>query len=200
MNKLLELVKPKLGCGYVWATQGETLTTGLLKRLKTDFGADHYENKDGANADKWIGHQVFDCSGLIVWALRELHLVAPSFDATALDLFSMCLPIGAQELRPGDLVFNKEGNSIVHVGVYNIDGTTIEAKGTKLGVIVGSVSNFNMYGRLNFKLDTYNQITAELLRLKFIKDPCYWDTNLEPGKTIKSEYAVIVLKQLLNIK
>jgi cell wall-associated NlpC family hydrolase len=201
MNKLLELVKPKLGCGYVWGTQGEVLTPGLLARLKVDFGTEHYDLADGTKASKWLSQQVFDCSGLIVWALRSLNLVVHNFDATAADLFGMCTPIGMQELRPGDLVFKQSGSNMVHVGVYLSDGHTIEAQGTALGVIVGSVSSFNMYGRLNFKLeDSTNPITKALLAKRVIKDPQYWDDHLVPGGMIKAEYAIIVLKGLLGIK
>jgi cell wall-associated NlpC family hydrolase len=200
MNKLLELVKPKLGCGYVWGTQGEVLTPGLLARLKHDFGTEHYDLADGTKASKWMNQQVFDCSGLIVWALRKLQLVVPDFDATAAELFGMCTPIGLQEIRPGDLVFRKTNSAIVHVGVYLADGHTIEAQGTALGVVIGDAASFNMFGRLNFNLETAtNPITKGLLARQAIKDPQYWDDHLVPGGLIKAEYVIIVLKKLLAI-
>ncbi|HEX9061110.1 MAG TPA: peptidoglycan endopeptidase, partial [Clostridia bacterium] len=80
MNKLLALARTKLGCGYVWGCQGEILTPQLLNTLKNKYGAQHYELGNGVSASKWVGSQVFDCSGLIVWCLNELGFIAAGQD------------------------------------------------------------------------------------------------------------------------
>jgi cell wall-associated NlpC family hydrolase len=198
MNKLLNLVKEKVGCGYVWGSQGESLTPEKLNQFIEWFGREHYFLSDGTKADKWMGKQCFDCSGLIVWALSKLGLF--SGDATASDLFyNYCTPIGFQEIKPGDLLFRKNQSGIVHVGVYAGNGDTIEAKGTAAGVVKGRAIDFNIFGRLKFDLNSYGEITQALINKGAIKDPSYWENNLIPGGTIKADYVIIVLKKLLGI-
>lgn len=196
MNKLLELVKNKIGCGYVWGSQGETLTPEVLQNFIDNFGKEHYILSDGTRADKWLGKQCFDCSGLIVWALTKLGLF--SGDATASDLFyNYCTPIGFQECKPGDLVFRRNAaGDIVHVGVYAGNGDTIEAKGTAAGVVKGRAIDFNMFGKLKFNLEAHSPMVQALLDKKAIKDPEYWDNNLREGGTLKADYVIIVLKAL----
>lgn len=201
MNKLLDLVKTKVGCGYVWGSQGEILTTERLQRFKNEFGAQHYDLSDGTKASKWVGKQVFDCSGLIVWALRTLQCIPETADATAQDILkTYCTPIGYQELQPGDLLFKRDDDGdIIHVGVFVGDGKTIEAKSTALGVVQGALTDFNIYARLKFNLADYNSIVRALLRSGAIVDPNYWELNLVPGKMVKADYVIKVLKVLLKL-
>jgi cell wall-associated NlpC family hydrolase len=201
MSKLVDLVLPKVGCGYVWGSQGEVLTQATLRTFKTRFGAKHYDLPGGVSASKWIGKQVFDCSGLIVWALQRLGLFRSGDDASAGDLYyNWCNPVDKSSLRPGDLVFRKTGNDIVHVGVYYSDGTVIEAKSTNAGVVLGDVDSFNLYGRMRLISEpALNPIVQKLVDKKVIKDPTYWENNLVAGKTVKADYALIVFKALLGV-
>jgi cell wall-associated NlpC family hydrolase len=201
MNKLLELVKEKLGCGYVWGSQGETLTPQLLKQFMNDLGKEHYVLSDGTRADKWLGKQCFDCSGLVVWALIKLGMISSDSDYSAGMLFySLCTPIEFQEMKPGDLVFRKNAaGEIVHVGIYAGNGDTIEAKGTAFGVVKGRAIDFNMFGKLKFDLNSYGDVVQGLINKGAIKDPAYWENNLVPGGTVKADYVIIVLKKLLGI-
>lgn len=199
MNKLLELVRTKVGCGYVWGSQGETLTPQKLKEFINDFGKEYYVLSDGTRADKWLGKQCFDCSGLVVWALNNLGCTIP--DTTADGLFySYCIPLGFQEMRPGDLVFRRNAaGDIVHVGVYSGDGNTIEAKGTAAGVVQGRAIDFNMFGRLKFDLEVIPTVMDKLIEKGIISSPDYWKQNLIPGGTVKADYVIIILKKLLGI-
>lgn len=201
MNKLVELVKLKVGAGYCWGTQGEVLTPDLLKQLIQNFGEDHYCLPNGVRADKWMGKQVFDCSGLIVWASQKLGVMSTKEDATAATLFnSFCTPIGRQEVKAGDLVFyrNTHDGEIAHVGVMECSYRTIEAKSTKEGVVYGDISDFNMYGRLKVNLNTHRPIVQRLIDTGLIQSPEYWDTHLVTGGSIKAEYAMIVIEKLLD--
>jgi hypothetical protein len=197
MNKLLNLVRNKIGCGYVWGSQGETLTPEQLQKFINNFGREHYFLPDGTKADKWIGKQCFDCSGLIVWAMNKLGLF--NGDATAEDLYNnYCIPLkNFSDCKPGDLVFRKNGKGdIVHVGIYEGNGNTIEAKGTAAGVVRDRAIDFNLYGRLKFDLDSHSVMVQALLDRGAIKTPEYWDNNLVPGGTLKADYVIMVLKAL----
>jgi cell wall-associated NlpC family hydrolase len=201
MSKLVDMVLPKLGCGYVWGSQGEILTQATLRTFKIRFGAKHYDLPGGISASKWLGKQVFDCSGLIVWALQRLGVFHSSADASAADLYySWCNSVDKASLRPGDLVFRKTGNDIVHVGVYYKDGSVIEAKSTNAGVVIGDVDSFNMHGRLRLISEpALNPLVQKLVDKKVIKDPAYWETNLVSGKAVKADYLLIVFKAILGV-
>lgn len=147
VDKFLSLVKSKLGCGYVWGApktfdKPEIITAGILEQYKRTFGASHY-----TTADKWIGKEGFDCSGLIVWALADMGL--NNKDYTALGLYSyMCNPISKGELQPGDLCFRKS-STIDHVAVYVGNGRVIHARGSFYGVVETALfDSFNLFGRL----------------------------------------------------
>lgn len=146
-KKFLELIRSKLGCGYVYGAQGEVMTKDLLNTLVNRFGRSHYYF-DGYSAEKWIGKQCFDCSGLIVWALQQLGLLTT--DLTADGLYQLCNPVEKGKLEPGDLVFYQNSNGYKnHVGVYIGNGRVIHARGTAYGVVETEMfNNFTAFGRL----------------------------------------------------
>jgi len=152
MSKFIDLVKSKIGCGYVLGSQGEVMTQKLLDSLA------HWNTaKNNAIAKKWIGKQCFDCSGLIVWSLQQLGFITKAEDYTADTLFyKECTLITKDELKENDLVFIKTKNSgITHVGVYIGNGQVVEAKGTPYGVVKSTLfkTDFNTFGRLKFDLE-----------------------------------------------
>lgn len=155
IERFLEMAKSKIGCGYVYGSQGQTMTATLLNTLIRLFGLGHYQFTDSSgivNANKWIGKQCFDCSGLVVWILQQMGLIKTNQDYTAAALYcNLCTPIKKGDLVPGDLVFIKNSSGrIDHVGIYAGNGKTIEAIGTRKGVAYGDAGRFNVCGRLNF--------------------------------------------------
>ncbi len=146
-KKFLELICSKLGCGYVYGSQGEVMTKDLLNTLVNRFGRSHYYF-DGYSAEKWIGKQCFDCSGLIVWALEQLGLIRT--DLTADGLYQLCEPVQKSKLEVGDLVFYQNSNGYKHhVGVCVGNGKVIHARGTAYGVVETEMFNkFTAFGRL----------------------------------------------------
>lgn len=158
MNKLLALASTKLGCGYVWGAQGEMLTAEKLQWFKNTFGASHYDFSN-VSASKWIGKQVFDCSGLVVWALQQLGHITVNQDYSAGMLYNqLCTHLTKGDIVPGDLVFIQSGGDITHVGIYAGNGKTVEAKGTSYGVVEGNVNGFNLYGRLKFDIGDTEEV------------------------------------------
>lgn len=89
IEEFLNLAKSKIGCGYVYGSQGQTMTVALLNTLIKTFGKSHYEFTDSngvVKAYKWIGKQ-FICSGLIVWILQQMGLIKADQDYTAVSLY-----------------------------------------------------------------------------------------------------------------
>lgn len=137
---LLEMCLSKVGCGYVYGAQGEILTSGLLDKLVQLHGRQKYYFA-GYSAEKWLGKQVFDCSGLIVWAANKLGIFHG--DYTAAGLYNLCKPVQSPE--PGDLCFNAD---LTHVGIYAGNNQYLHAKGTKDGVVITDKYTFVKFGRL----------------------------------------------------
>jgi cell wall-associated NlpC family hydrolase len=171
-KKFLELIRSKLGCGYVYGAQGEILTKVLLDTLINRFGRSNYYF-GGYSAEKWLGKECFDCSGLIVWALQQLGLLTT--DLTADGLYRICEPISREALEPGDLVFYQNSNGYkTHVGVYMGNGKVIHARGTAYGVVETEMfSSFTAFGRLkvfppkqekpHWAEDSYNYLSQRIV-------------------------------------
>jgi cell wall-associated NlpC family hydrolase len=68
------------------------------------------------------GPSAFDCSGLIVWAYKQLGISLPHSSAT---LSTMGTPVSKAALQPGDLVFFY--SPVSHVGIYAGNGMVLNA-------------------------------------------------------------------------
>jgi hypothetical protein len=156
MKALAYLARGKVGSGYVWGAQGERLDIQQLKKFINKFGEDKYFTKTH-EATKWIGYEVFDCSGLVVWCMRTLKLFSPTEDYTAAGLQVLCTPIPKNELEMGCLCFNKEKNS-THVGIYMGKQRVIEARGRNYGVVESDVDRFSYFGILNYDFEKVDPV------------------------------------------
>lgn len=155
---LLDLTLPKVGCGYVWGSQGEICTKEFLNKMIERFGSKHYYF-NGYNAERWVGKQVFDCSGLIVWAGNLLGILKG--DYTAAGLYNLCDKV--TNPVAGDLCFN---DGLTHVGIYAGNGKYLHAKGTKYGVVITDKYTFTKFGRLK---GANNAMNWEEKNKEFIK-------------------------------
>ncbi|ACL77612.1 NlpC/P60 family protein [Ruminiclostridium cellulolyticum] len=155
MNSLQEfmgVIRSKLGSGYVYGGQSDNpLTKEALIELVKRFGKSHYYF-NSYSAERWLGKEYYDCSGLVVYTLRKMGLIENNEDYTAQGIFSqLCEHVVLQDLQAGDLCFNKTGSGIVHVGVYMGNSRVVHARGTFYGVVETQVfSSFNTFGRLKF--------------------------------------------------
>jgi cell wall-associated NlpC family hydrolase len=76
------------------------------------------------------GPNVFDCSGLVVWAYAQLGISLPHFTGA---LWNSGVHVSQSQLQPGDLVFFFPG--ISHVGIYVGNGYMLDAP--TFGIPVG---------------------------------------------------------------
>ncbi|MGE5578302.1 MAG: NlpC/P60 family protein, partial [Syntrophothermus sp.] len=96
-----------------------------------------------ATSRRWLGADYvwggmsprgFDCSGFTYTAYWLNGIVLPR-DAD--QQFAATIPVKKEEMRPGDLVFfSTYGPGPTHVGIYLGDGSFINAKSTKSGVVI----------------------------------------------------------------
>ena len=149
---------------YVSGGQGEQapkLSDKWITRMEQDAGnrqraLDAY-HKAQKNLKPGQIIKAFDCSGLIMYFLQNQKGI--SDDRTARGIYStLCTPIQADMLYPGDLVFRADASGkIVHCGIVlpEVDNKMypiLESKGRDYGVVcsffnVGS-GTWNRYGRL----------------------------------------------------
>jgi hypothetical protein len=133
--------------GYIWGASGQVWT-----KAKQDAATREMTVKYGS---KWIGHRVADCSGLFVWAYKQLG--ASIYHGSNTIWNKYCSNKGelsggkrsdGQPIKPGTAVFMCKGSDRHHIGLYIGDGTVIEARGTQTGVVTSLLSRWNEWGEL----------------------------------------------------
>lgn len=136
--------------GYIWGTSGQVWT----ERDQANTGNEQ-ARKYG---DRWIGHQVWDCSGLFRWAYRQLGTDCAHGSNSIFKRY--CKETGrlrngkkyttGEELKPGTAVFTGVEGDHGHIGLYIGGGEVIEAKGTQYGVVKSKItdSKWTFWGEL----------------------------------------------------
>lgn len=149
---------------YVSGGQGEQepkLCDKWIARMEQDAGnrqraLDAY-HKAQKNLKPGQTIKAFDCSGLIMYFLQNQKGI--SDDRTARGIYStLCTPIQADMLYPGDLVFRADvSGKIVHCGIVyskidDIRYSILESKGRDSGVVISTfrlgTTVWNRFGRL----------------------------------------------------
>ena len=131
--------------GYIWGTAGVKWTKAKQEALEKTTDSDRANGRKYGS--KWIGHYVADCSGLFVWAFKQLG--GQMYHGSNTMYLKWCVNHGELKngartdgaaLKPGSAVFVWNGKTYSHVGLFVGDGLVIEAAGTKQGVITSKVS------------------------------------------------------------
>lgn len=149
---------------YVSGGQGEQapkLSDKWITRMEQDAAnrqraLDAYHNAQ-RNLKPGQTIKAFDCSGLIMYFLQNQKGI--SDDRTARGIYNtLCTPIQADMLYPGDLVFRADASGkIVHCGIVlaEVDNKMypiLESKGRDYGVVCSffrpGSGTWNRYGRL----------------------------------------------------
>ena len=150
--------------GYIWGTAGiewnKAQQNKKVNYMVSKYGTGWKNNSEAKNdkyygaavhGSKWIGHMVSDCSGMFVWAYKQLG--GPGIAHGSNSIWrSYCSVKGklsggkrtdGQGLKPGSAVFvyKKDKDNRSHIGLYVGNGIVIEASGTIVGVITSKVSD-----------------------------------------------------------
>ena len=197
MKPFIEYLRAQLGNIYAWGGQGDNLS-GLHDPIKWIKGQeDDAENRQRVinfykkrKAEGQYPIKAFDCSGLIMYFLDDLHGVMD--DKSAQMLYQKCKKIKKDELQEGDLVFKgSSADNITHVGVYVGGGKVIESKGRDDGVVETNLAErpFKYFGRLAalepflvdepdepyiFRLTSPRQKGPEVLELQRFLNFCHY--------------------------
>ena len=127
--------------GYIWGQSGSTWTKQKQKNLEKKYNASpeayadyKYSAKYGG---KWIGHPVWDCSGLCRWAMKQ-HGIAIAHGSNSIwdrYLREKGKLTAGTVLPEGAAVFTGTEKKKPHIGTYTGDGLVTEASGTIAGVV-----------------------------------------------------------------
>ena len=106
------------GSGTMVAGSGDAVVVAAMRALGTPY--------------VWGGESPggFDCSGLVQWAYAQTGVRVPR---TTREQINIGIPVGVNDLRPGDLVFTRGGRvptDLGHVAIYAGNGMVIVAPRT----------------------------------------------------------------------
>lgn len=154
--------------GYIWGTAGIEWTQAKQNQkvnyMVEKYGANWQKNADAKNdnyymaalyGSKWIDHTVADCSGLFVWAFKQLGGSIYHGSNSIYDRY--CKGKGKitddirKSMKPGTAVFVcKASGNKSHIGLYVGDGKVIEACSTQAGVCTSNITagKWTYYGLL----------------------------------------------------
>ena len=155
--------------GVVPGFDGQVLTQEMIDDIITDETVKK-------SASKWIGKHVVDAGGLFAHAFRTLGMIdGYTSDGTYIEKIfkEFCgetgkLPKGG--LLPGMVIFKKRNDVYSGVGIYIGNSSIIEAKSSKVGVIVSRLnSEWTYWGKL--KNVEYEELPSKAsLRRKEVRD------------------------------
>ncbi len=136
--------------GYIWATAGETWNADKQAALEKKYYSDPHKYGDFLQGvkygNKWFGHKVADCSGLVKWAMKQLGVTKGIYHGSNSQFNKNCKATGKIQkgvnIPVGALIFtgNKVGEHN-HVGILVTPTCVCEAKGTQAGVVHTPLSN-----------------------------------------------------------
>lgn len=144
------------GWGYIWGTRGQTWTQAKQDAATRDMTVRY--------GQKWVGRRVADCSGLFVWAYKELGASIYHGSNTIYNKYTRetGAVAGTLSIAPGTAVFMVSGGKRTHIGLYIGGGKCIEAQGTRTGVVMSDLSRWDEWGTLT---DVDCDLPAETLEI-----------------------------------
>ncbi len=128
--------------GYIWGRAGQVWTQASQNAATREQTVKY--------GQKWVGKKVADCSGLFVWAYKQLG--AKIYHGSNTIWNKYCSAQGkitpGMEMKPGTAVFLVKNNSRHHIGLYVGDGVVIEARQTSTGVVESAPGDWDEWGEL----------------------------------------------------
>ena len=132
-SNLIQYVNERVGSGYMWGGTGQILTEENLKYFKNKYPSFIDEKKDR----KWLGKQVFDCSGLVKCAFESVGIHISHGATSAWENTRWALKGEIEKLPKNKIaiLYRKASKGMCHTAIYLGNGQVIDAKGNKEGVV-----------------------------------------------------------------
>lgn len=134
-EEALKIYKMKPAAGYIWGTSGVLWTEKRQENLDKTTDSDRAMGRKYGK--KWIGHYVWDCSGLTsnCGAKLGLKFYHGSNSSWRLDCANKGKLVTGMELPVGAWVYTGNDDKKPHIGIYTGNGKVTEAASTTQGVI-----------------------------------------------------------------
>lgn len=149
MIRPADLVEYAMGClksggkqgGYIFGSRGQMCT----RKLREDCAVANPSQASMilTTGEKWDGHYVWDCSGIMRGAWRALATYK-SGGATTI-YTKWCSRKGMIDTipeEPGTFICRGTGATMQHIGVYVGNGMAVDARGTKEGVLYTRLDSY----------------------------------------------------------
>ena len=127
--------------GYIFGQSGATWTAKKQANLEKKYNSDPQKDADykysAKYGKKWIGHRVWDCSGLTRWAALQ-HGISYHHGSNSMFRYDSSYkgPLTADmDLPVGTYVYTGTAASKPHIGTYTGDGLVTEASSASAGCI-----------------------------------------------------------------
>ncbi len=139
-QKAEELIKPEenQACYYALTSIKSGVPQGEVRSSVIAFASQFI-----GNPYVWGGTSLTegaDCSGFVQSIFKEYGYDLPR---VAADQAQYGTKIAVEDAQPGDLIFYAKDGQIYHVVLYAGEGKTIEAMGTKYGIVQGNLNTAN---------------------------------------------------------
>lgn len=134
-EEALKIYRMKPSAGYIYGKAGDLWTEE--KQRKLNQTADPKKAQSRKYGAKWIGHYVWDCSGLTSDCGKKIGLsyYHGSNSSWKKDCFKKGKLTKNMELPVGAWVYTGTEDDHPHIGIYTGDGMVTEAAGAQQGVI-----------------------------------------------------------------
>ena len=134
-EEALKVYNLKPQAGYIWGTAGVLWTEKRQENLNKTTDEDRAMGRKYGK--KWIGHYVWDCSGLTMYCGKQLGLkfYHGSNSSYNRDCEKKGKLVKGMDLPVGAWVYTGTDKSKPHIGIYTGDGMVTEAQGTRAGVV-----------------------------------------------------------------
>lgn len=134
-EEALKIFKMKPSAGYIWGTSGVLWTEKRQENLNKTTDSDRAMGRKYGK--KWIGHNVWDCSGLTSncgakLGLKFYHGSNSSWNKDCAHKGKLTKDL---DLPVGAWVYTGTDDKKPHIGIYTGDGKVTEAASTTQGVI-----------------------------------------------------------------
>lgn len=128
--------------GYIWGTAGKVWTQADQDKTENEMAQKY--------GQKWVGHHVTDCSGVMVYIWKQYGLSIPH-GSNSMVRQGYVLDISTiPKAGYAAFVYKEDTNDFSHIGIVAEDGQTVyEAKGTQSGFVTSKVTDkkWNRFGR-----------------------------------------------------
>lgn len=145
-QEALKILDIRPAAGYIMGTAGKLWTAADQKALEQKYYSDPVKYSDyklGAQVGKkWIGHRVWDCSGLTKDCAKKLGLNYHhgSNSSYNYDCVAKGEKTAGLKLPPGAWVYTGTTKNRGHIGIVIDDEWVVEAQGTNAGVVKSKLS------------------------------------------------------------